>query len=355
VTSINAIRFDFHSGAMVCDEQRHWNPDRLKIYAADKIRPVVSSEIIRCCRTAAAYGNTGTSGIGDELRFAIHRDVVRRFERARQEGEPLERVLSIEAIARLAFETILAMKHRHTDDHLLMRYGFDTADFLQGRRNGLELSESRILERAHLEIAWEPGRSGPHPVFGNGGILAGYDPGRGFQIYVYSLREPAMEPVHAGFVARGSGSDTANLELGRYFSRLSARRIEQGLDRVEALLALLTAVYRASQLNLGVGGYFNILLFDGRAEDPRGMLRQINDHRSRLCTEAVAALDAGLLPEDPVREIIDGLLFQDRSLDWAEELLWSATGDARALHRFLRGYPSDELRETVPETNQSER
>ena len=75
MTTINALKINHNLGVMMCDEQRHWNPERMKIYAADKIRPVVPPEITERYRTAAAYGNTGTSSIGDELRLTIYREI----------------------------------------------------------------------------------------------------------------------------------------------------------------------------------------------------------------------------------------------------------------------------------------
>ncbi len=347
MTSINAIRFDFFSGAMVCDEQRHWNPERLKIFAADKIRPVVPLDIAGKYRTVAAYGNTGTSSIGDELRHTIGRNVASRFEEmTRVSGREPERFLTIEDIAALTFDTILALKHQHTDDHLLAKYGFNTRDFIRGKISAppgqgdpIPLTNEHLLNQAHTEISFTPDKTGNHPVFGNAGILAGFDPQNGFQIYLFSMRQFFWEPVHIGFVAQGSGSDTANIVLSHFFNERCIGERTSAVDRVDGLIAILSGVTTAMLNNLGVGGYFNILLFDGRADHPELMLRQINDHRSRLGTELVMAHDASLVSYPLLRELIDGMFFENKGIDWAEERLWSSVASPLRLHRFLRGYP----------------
>jgi hypothetical protein len=71
MTSINALRFNEHEGAMTCDEQRGWNDENLRIQVADKIRAVVPDRMVEELGVVAAYGNTGTSSIGDELRLTI--------------------------------------------------------------------------------------------------------------------------------------------------------------------------------------------------------------------------------------------------------------------------------------------
>ena len=152
------------------------------------------------------------------------------------------------------------------------------------------------------------------------------------------MREHYWEPVYGGFVAQGSGSDSANFVLGSYFSEHPLQHQDAPMDKIDALMRLLLAVDKASRNNLGVGGYFNVLIFDGTAKKSEGILRQINDHRSKLASEAVRAFDSGYLPESTLREMLDGMFFGAKSCQWAETKMWSGTPDRLKLHRFLRGY-----------------
>ncbi len=344
MTSINAIRFDSHSGAMVCDEQRHWNVERMKIYAADKVRSVVPSDIRERYHLAAAYGNTGTSAIGDELRMTICREVENLYRAKCLElgGAPSE-FLTVEGVARLAWRVICRMKHRHIDDALLQKYGFTTSEFIQEQytRNGsvYSIKNEPVIQDALENIAGDPGNNRADAVFGNGGIIAGFDRENGFQIYSFSMKEGFMEPVESGYVALGSGGDTTNFVLPRFFNQAGVEGRIHGVNPVEGVCAVLDAVNMATEHNLGVGGYYNIILFDLQNTGGTGIYREINDHRSRLSCEAIRSVRAGYITQEHCRTIISGLLFEQKDADWGEEYLWSVSKDSYGMLRLLRGYP----------------
>ena len=75
MTSINALRFDEYSGILICDEQRSWNDDKIKIFSSDKIKPVTPERVLKEQGIAVCYGNTGTSSVGDELKFTIQKRI----------------------------------------------------------------------------------------------------------------------------------------------------------------------------------------------------------------------------------------------------------------------------------------
>jgi hypothetical protein len=345
MTSINAIRFDDHSGAMICDEQRHWNPERIKVYAADKIRSIVPEELREKYGLAACYGNTGTSAIGDELRLTMHREVEAEYRRrCREEGRVPDEFLSIREVVKLGWRVICRMKHAHVDEHLHNKFGFSTSDVIRGcyHKDGkkIPIENPEVVKEAMEAIARDPNLPASDAVFGNGGIIAGLDQKTGFKIYLFSMKDGMVEPSESGYAALGSGGDTTNFVLPRFFNREGASGREKGIDRVEGICALLDAVNMASEHNLGVGGYFNIILFDQLSAGFNGLYTEYNDHRSKLSMETVKAHRAGFITHSACLEITCGLLFEGQDVNWAEEKLWQAAGDDRlGLHRLLRGYP----------------
>lgn len=346
MTSVNAIRFDQYSGVMVCDEQRHWNEERLKVYAADKIRSVVPPEVSVRYGLYACYANTGTSAIGDELRLTIYREVDNLFRKQCSEtpdGKPPDTFLTLEDLARFVFSIITRMKHRHTDDHLKLKYGFTTAELIAGKyiRDGKHytITNSTIRKDALEDIALKPGALSANAVFGNGGILAGFDKTKGFSIFNYSMKEGFFEPVECGYLALGSGGDSTNFVLPRWLNTAGVSARENGLDPVDGLIAIIDAVNTATEHNLGVDGYFNIILFDALNRTANGSYVEINDHRSRLASEFVRAKRENFISHTACREGIDGILRQGRDVDWGETLLWASATDSKGLHRMLRGYP----------------
>lgn len=344
MTSVNAIKFDKHSGAMVCDEQRHWNEERMKMYAADKIRSVVPADISARYGLYACYANTGTSAIGDELRLTIYREVEKLYQKKCMDaGTAPEKFLTLEELARFTFRIIMRMKHKHTDEHLMQKYGFTTSEFISGKyyRDGKEyaIANSEVVQKAMTDIALKPGTTAMNAVFGNGGIIAGFDAETGFGIYSFSMKEGFVEKVECGYVALGSGGDSTNFVLPRWFNTTGVAGREYGVDPIDGLIAVIDAVNMATEHNLGVDGYYNIVLFDRAKQTPNGAYVEINDHRSRLATEFVRADRAGFIRRSVCREGIDGLLRQGCDVNWGEDLLWSAAENPRGMHRMFRGYP----------------
>ncbi|MHC5080714.1 MAG: hypothetical protein ACYTHN_17030, partial [Planctomycetota bacterium] len=204
MTSINAIRFDATSGALVCDEQRHWNPERMKVFAVDKIRPVTPTPVVARYRLAAAYGNTGASTVGEELRWKIADRVAREYREAVEaHGAPPDRFLSMGALATRVFEEQTRLKTTHIDEHLEGRFGFRTRDLCAGRyrREGeaVEIGSAEVQEAAEVLVTWKDRKGESRPVFGNSGILAGYSEEDGFRIFHFSMAEGFWTPVDAVF------------------------------------------------------------------------------------------------------------------------------------------------------------
>ena len=346
MTSINAIRFDNFSGAMACDEQRHWNEERLKLYAADKIMSVVPDDITRKHGIVAAYANTGSSGIGDELRLTIRRTVETEYKNLLDpEGKLPEKFIDMDGLADLVFGVITKVKQIHINDSLSAKFGFSADDLSSGKYKSAggerrPISGKGILKKALDESAPDPSKPAAGPVFGNMGILAGYEPELGFRIYLFSMKEHFREVASDGFTCQGSGGDSASSVLADFFSKIPGGRPgRENLDRIEGLVALISALNAACRHNLGVGGYPNILLFDGKTPDPGDMLRQVNHHGSKLASEAVYLFTSGMLGEETVRTVVDGIFFNRRDISEIEERMWGGVENKLKAHRFLRGYP----------------
>lgn len=343
MTSINALKINAHSGVMICDEQRGWNEDRLKIYCSDKILPVISPELSKRYKFAAAYGNTGSSTIGDEIRQTLKKTITQQYEKqVALLGHPPESFLTLEDLAKLTFQIICDLKRDHVDENLKHSFGFTTSDLIRGQyeKKGeiISLETQEVVDEA-LKRAGPAGDPAKHNVLNNAGILAGYDTTGGFQIFMFSMREYYYEPVYSGFACLGSGSDTANFVMANFFNQRTLSERAHGLDPSRALRQLLTAVATASQTNIGVGGYMNIILFQGPTATSPGEFFEVNDHRSKLVLESVLALGEGFFNEETVHHLIEGLLWQQKDLSWGETLFWGKAKSPQRLHRFLRGYP----------------
>ena len=348
MTSINAMRFDNYNGVLLCDEQRHWNDDRMKMFGADKIKPMIPENIVSLYGTVAAYGNTGTSSIGDELRFKIRQRIGDIFKkRLDTDGAPPAKFLTLEEIAELIFRVITEVKHDHVNKNLKNRFNFTTDDFIGGeyKKDGklYKIKSKEIIDKALNEISGSSEKNMNGAVFGNAGIMAGYSEEEGFQIYLFSMRDGLYEPVPSGFIAHGSGSDMANAHFSKFFNHLTKAQRSDSIDRIDGLIAAINSVNEAFLNNLGVGGYINIFIVDGKKQNSERMI-EINDNRSKFCQEMVNAYNYKFITRESLREVVDGIFYQGKELEWATKVIWNNVEEKEELHRFLRGYPGEAWR-----------
>ncbi len=343
MTSINAIRFDQYSGAMVCDEQRGWNPEHMIINSADKIKPIIPNDIVESLGIVACYGNTGTSTIGDELKFNIKKRVRQEYDKKlKKAGEIPSELATMEELARWAFEAQTALKRSHINQTIEGRYGFSVNDFCRGyyKKGGkqIDIKDAETINAIHDSITWK-GRSGEMTsVFLNAGIIAGYEPQKGFQIYTLSMIEFGYWPVQEIFLTDGSGRDMASVEMTDFSNRKTMPERRGAIHPVEGIFEMIHAVNAACQHDIGCEGYLNIMLFDGR-KPFKERLVQINDDRAKLASEIVKCYDGRFLEKQKAMEFVEALLWGSATWDAVDKQLWNASSNPEAMFDFLRNYP----------------
>ncbi|MHC4597617.1 MAG: hypothetical protein ACYS47_01300 [Planctomycetota bacterium] len=349
MTSINAMKFDAFSGACIFDEERGWNDEGMKTHTVEKMKPVSPDEVVDDMGLVAVYGNTGTSTIGDELRFSIRKAIAAEYGKAKNltGGKP-KSFLTVAGVAKLAFEVITRLKHTHLDQELEGRYGFRTRDYIQGsyERDGkkVEIKDAELVKKLDEMVTWKARSREGYSLFLNSGIIAGYEPAEGFRIYRLGMIEHICEPVQEVFLADGSGRDLANVVFTDFANACSVSERRGAVDRVEGVMGMIAALNAAGRHDIGVAGYYNIILFDGRREKHRDKLWMINDHRAKLASEIVNAETHGLLALAKAAPLVEDLIFKGADFSAVEERFLAAAKDAKALVRFLRGYATSGVR-----------
>ncbi|HPQ39039.1 MAG TPA: hypothetical protein PLV45_01585 [bacterium] len=348
MTSINAIRFDEYAGAMVCDEQRGWNPENMIINSADKIKSVVPPDIMEATGLAAAYGNTGTSTIGDELKFNIRKRVREEYDRRIEKtGEVPVPFVSIDTLARWGFEAQTFLKRDHINQTIEGRYGFSVNDFCRGhyKKDGkqIDIKDTEVINAIHDAITWK-GRSGEMTsVFLNAGIIAGFAPDSGFRIYTLSMIEFGYWPVQEVFLTDGSGRDMASLEMTEFSNRKTVPERRGAIHPVEGLFEMIHAVNTACRHDIGCEGYLNIMLFDGKKPN-KDRLIQINDDRAKLASEIVQCYEGRFIEKSVAMEMVEALCYGGADWEEIESRFWSASSNADAMFAFLRNYPDEPMK-----------
>jgi hypothetical protein len=342
MTSINAVRFDEYSGILICDEQRSWNDDKIKIFSSDKIKPVTPERVQREQGVAVCYGNTGTSSVGDELKFTIKKRISQEYEKLVEKLDEIpEHFKTMEELAQLAFETQIQMKREHINETFMGRYGFNTNDFINGfyKKDGdkIEIKDKEIVNAVHDSLYWKDRSGEMTPIFLNAGIFAGYEPKEGFRIFGLSLIEFSCEPVQEIFLCDGSGRDQTSVVFTEYTSSKILPERRGNIDRVEGLITAIKAVNKASWHNIGVGGYYNIIYIDGRKPNMEKLV-EISDHRSKLAAEMVLSMTSDFISCKDTSSLIEELIYNGGTFDDVHEKFMQKVKEPKKVKKFLRGY-----------------
>lgn len=343
MTVINALRFDRYSGVMVCDEQTSYGNMERKIDSADKIQTIIDSDIEQAEKISACLGCSGTVLIAAELRSRIRKKIRNKYNDYKSNIlASREEFLKFEDIAGIAFESMKEVKMRHIDSIITGKYNFNSKNFLAGSYNRdaykYKIEQQEIVENVLSLMSWKGMIEDVRYVFLNRSILAGLDQSGEFDIYSLSMIDGSMNKVQSIFQSVGSGQDISDLVFIRWSMNKTLKQRMEGFEPEDGLLAIINATNAASTNNIGVGGYFNIVLFNGREENPEKRRIEISDHRAKLACEIASAYQFDFLQREDASNLLKYLLLENRQFDEVNELFLRQARDLKAMQRFLRGY-----------------
>ncbi len=344
MTSINALRLNWHSGLCLCDEARYWNPEWMIFHTPEKIRSVVNEEITREQGIVMFMGQTGTSSIGDEFTDRVEKEITGLYAAEKKNlGKPPEKFKTVEDLANVAFDVISSVKQRHVDDFLLGRYNFDATDLMRGwyMKDGqkVQISDDKAVEQALKYMTFDGMPDDVKGIFGNSQVLAGFDPWEGFKIFYITERTPVCEEVDEIFLAQGSGRDTCDLAYIQFADQRTIKEKRGDIDRIDGLIALLKGLNNAFRLTAGVEGYPKIIYFDALEKDPAKRKIEMSDGRSKLAGEIVLAAMEGFVAWKDARRLVEAVVFDGEPVMKVNGDMFKAAPNPEALGRFFRGYP----------------
>lgn len=344
MTVINAMIFDKYSGAMCCDEQTSIGEVR-KMMSSDKIQKIVPSKIRENAKFEAVYGGTGTTAIGDEIRRRIKIRLRENYDKTLiKSKESSESFVSMTDLFQIAYEEMMKVKHRHIDDIVSGYFNFSTADYMQGfykdaNDEKIEISQKDLKDKVFGLINWKDSDE-VDSIFLNAAIIAGFDSTGEFKICKLSMKtEMLLQIADSVFETVGSGSDSAQLIFSDYAGNKTLDERRNHIDRVEGMIQLLRATNAAAKYNMGVGGYFNIVLFDSSEDVPSRRLFEVFDSKAKLASEVVFAYYNKFIDYETTYELIDELIFKrQKPFEEMNARFINASTDKTKMLRFLRGY-----------------
>lgn len=342
MTSINALRFDEYSGICIGDESISTVAE-MKINVGEKVSPFMPGELVDAYGTVGVIGTTGTCSMGDTIKESLENRLRIAYRSEIEKlGKKPDRFMNLEEIAKLCFDIVIETKNRRLSEKLKGTYNFTVPEFITGKyeRKGTtyEIQDKNCVKEIVDFMTWRTKSEDVGFIYLNAGLVAGYDEELGFQIYHFDLRDGYWHRVQNCYMAEGSGRHSVDPTVYSFAEKWLVEERRGKIDPVEGSIALIAGINSAADHEIGVGGYYNIILIDGREKDHNRRLREISDDRSLLANHIVRAFEGNFLKYDQVYGLIKSLLFEESPFEQVYGDLWKTAREPEKLGRILRGY-----------------
>jgi len=342
VTTINALRLNYYSGIIITDEERTWHL-RQRLNSIEKMKSIVPADIENEYDIFIRLATTGTCSFGTELLRESKKKIRSLYEKELEKrGKKPEKFLTLEDISHLIYENMMKLKHRHIDELLVGKYGFNTGDYTRGYYMSgdkkIEIKDKEVLKGAEEIITWSKRTPETNKVFGNMAIVAGYEPQEGFRIFHMSIARNTCEPVPFIFQIDGSGADIAETTYNNYASNMTFSARRGDIDPLEALVMMLRGFLEARRICIEVGGWPNILYINAKEKSKKKKVREFDDNRAKLASEIVDSYMSGLISRGSCYSLIEELIFNDGDFETLHLKFWKSSKNPLVLSRFLRGH-----------------
>lgn len=342
MTSINALRFDHYSGICIGDESISTVAE-MRINVGEKVRPFIPGEIVKNYGIVGILGTTGTCSMGDTIQEQMENRLRLLYQKEiDKNGKKPDKFMNLEEVMDLCFNIVVEIKNNRLSEKIKGTYNFTGQEFIQGKydRKGetFKIEDKDLIREIVDQMVWRNQVSDVGYIFLNAGLMAGYDDELGFQIYHFDLRDGYWHRVQNCYMAEGSGRHSVDPAVYGFAEKWLHDERRGSIDPVEGSIALIHGVNSASDHEIGVGGYYNIILVDGREKDHTKRLREINDDRSLLANHIVRGLDSNFLTFKQAYDMIKRLLFEEASFDEVYNHLWEVAKEPEQFSRILRGY-----------------
>ena len=338
---VNSLKFNFHSGAIITDEE-YFIGGRRRVHTADNMRSLLTDEMSNELNLEAVYGGSGniavTSSVVDKLVFELSK----KYSEFKRSGNISNMFFTLEDVARIALRIFQSVSKDMVEKKLQGLFGFGLNDFNRCyyMRNGekIEIKEEKIVSKA-MDIIMLKGDA-MKDLNEIEGIIIGTDQNNGFTTYDFYGGMTHLYISTSIYNAVGAGSTTTSLAFSDMINSLSLDVRRNGVDRIFGLVELIRITNQAAIKNSEIGGYYDLIYLDGSAENHMERFLEVTGDKSQFLKELVGAYDNSLVSKEFCFQLTDKIVFQNSEFDLseAENTLFGNTTDPVRLEMFMRGY-----------------
>ncbi|MHC5036707.1 MAG: hypothetical protein ACYTHM_05280, partial [Planctomycetota bacterium] len=233
------------------------------------------------------------------------------------------------------------------NEKLRFLYGFETDDLIRGKfeveGQSFEIRQGAVKKHAMSIMDGSNKAQIIKDVHKNKGILLGWDAHDGALHYHLNAENFVLSMVSGRFEAVGAGRYASGISFADFLGNQTLRRRREGHDRVEGAFQLILSGIMASRFFHEVGGNLHMTVIDGRGKSHGERMRFIDEERMRLAVEAVQSARMDFVGKAAALEVVEGMIFNDLSVEKGERMLFKAAAKPKGLELFLRGYKAFEL------------
>lgn len=338
---VNSLKFNFHSGAIITDEE-YFIGGRRRIHTADNMRSLLTDEMCNELNLEAVYGGSGNIAVTSDVVDRIIKVLSARYSEFKRSGNNEKMFFTLEDVARIALKVFQNVSRDMVNKKLQGLFGFGINDFNRCYyiHNGekIEIKEEKIVSKA-MDIMMLKGDA-MKDLNEIEGIIIGTDNSNGFTAYDFYGGMTHLYISTSLYNSVGAGSTTTSLAFSDMINSLSLDVRRNGVDRIFGLVELIRITNQAAIKNSEIGGYYDIIYLDGSAANHKDRFLEITGDKSQFLKELIGAYDNNLVLREFCFQLTDRIVFQNSEFDLgeAENTLFSNTTDPVRLEMFLRGY-----------------
>ncbi|MBX7043661.1 MAG: hypothetical protein K1X85_12260 [Ignavibacteria bacterium] len=338
---VNSLKFSYHSGAIITDEE-YFIGGRRRVHTADNMRPLITEEMSNELGLEAVYGGSGNIAVTNEVIDRITRSLAEKYAAYKRSGSAEKMFFTVEDVSRIALSIFQSVSKDMVNKKLKGLFGFGIDDFnrcyyMKGEEK-VEIKEDKIVSKA-MDFIMLKGDA-MKDLNEIEGIIIGTDGTNGFTTYDFYGGMTHLYISTSLYNAVGAGSTTTSLAFGELINKLSLDKRRMGVDRVFGLVELIRITNLTALKNSEVGGYYDIIYIDGAGKSHNDRYLEITGNKSQFLKELVGAYDCGLVSKEFCFDLTDRIVFQnaDFDLNEAENILFANATDPGKLDLFMRGY-----------------
>lgn len=338
---VNSLKFNFHSGAIITDEE-YFIGGRRRIHTADNMRSLLSENVSNELALEVVYGGSGNIAVTNDVIERIIKELQMRYDRYKRSGSSEGMFFNVEDVSRIALKVFQSVSRDMVNKKLKGLFGFGIDDFnrcyymKEGKK--VEIKEEKIVNKA-MDIIMLKGDA-MKDLNEIEGIIIGTDSSNGFTTYDFYGGMTHLYISTSIYNAVGAGATTTSLAFSDMINSLSLDKRRHGVDRVFGLVELIRITNQAAVKNSEIGGYYDIIYLDGSGKSHSERYLEITGDKSQFLKELTGAFNSNLVSREFCHQLTEKIVFGSSEFDLAEaeNAMFANAESPSKLELFLRGY-----------------